>query len=314
MSYKNKYLKYHVNDTRNIYKNKYLKYKNKYLALKNQLGGGSAYVVSALVKPASSIRDEYLKPKGIIDNVTNNLPSQEAIQKNAATILKQVQDTTKTIGKTIVDNAPSQKTVEDTTKTIIETATVIGKTVAKNTPTVIEQIVNASTTIGKGLTSIVETVDEMNKKENNNKKDQEGGNKIDYKKVKCVLFNKEQAHNIDNNDYNLFMGEDVTQKILSEQINLQEQELRKRKELILSLKLSDSATDEDIKDATSIKVQSVVKEALEIDKEAVKSDTRESITEETLKEAQKKRQETEKLAKIRLEKLEKRLQAYKTNK
>ena len=44
MSYKNKYLKYHVNDTRNIYKNKYLKYKNKYLALKNQLGGGSAYV------------------------------------------------------------------------------------------------------------------------------------------------------------------------------------------------------------------------------------------------------------------------------
>jgi len=314
MSYKNKYLKYHVNDTRNIYKNKYLKYKNKYLALKNQLGGGSAYVVSALLEPASSIRDEYLKPKGIIENVTNNLPSQEAIQKNAATILKQVQDTTKTIGKTIVDNAPSQKTVEDTTKTIIETATVIGKTVAKNTPTVIEQIVNASTTIGKGLTSIVETVDEMNKKENNNKKEQEGGNKIDYKKVKCVLFNKEQAHNIDNNDYNLFMGEDVTQKILSEQINLQEQELRKRKELILSLKLSDSATDEDIKDATSIKVQSVVKEALEIDKEAVKSDTRESITEETLKEAQKKRQETEKLAKIRLEKLEKRLQAYKTNK
>ena len=137
----------------------------------------------------------------------------------------------------------------------------------------------------------------MNKKENNNKKDQEGGNKIDYKKVKCVLFNKEQAHNIDNNDYNLFMGEDVTQKILSEQINLQEQELRKRKELILSLKLSDSATDEDIKDATSIKVQSVVKEALEIDKEAVKSDTRESITEETLKEAQKKRQETGKTCK-----------------
>jgi hypothetical protein len=168
-------LKYHVNDTRNIYKNKYLKYKNKYLALKNQLGGGSAYVVSALVEPASSIRDEYVKPKGIIENVTNNLPSQEAIQKNAATILKQVQDTTKTIGKTIVDNAPSQKTVEDTTKTIIETATVIGKTVAKNTPTVIEQIVNASTTTGKGLTSIVKTVDEMNKKENNNKKDQEGG-------------------------------------------------------------------------------------------------------------------------------------------
>ena len=62
----------------NTYKDKYLKYKNKYLALKNQLGGGSAYVVSALVEPASSIRDEYLKPKGIIENVTNNLPSQEA--------------------------------------------------------------------------------------------------------------------------------------------------------------------------------------------------------------------------------------------
>ena len=110
------------------------------------------------------------------------------------------------------------------------------------------------------------------------------------------------------------MGEDVTQKILSEQINLQEQELRKRKELVLSLGLSDSATDEEIKDAKSIKVQSAVKEALKIDKEAVKSELRESITEETLQEAQKKRQETEKLAKIRLEKLEKRLQAFKTNK
>jgi len=39
--YKNKYLKYHANDTRNIYKNKYLKYKNKYLALKNQFGGAT---------------------------------------------------------------------------------------------------------------------------------------------------------------------------------------------------------------------------------------------------------------------------------
>ena len=91
------------------------------------------------------------------------------------------------------------------------------------------------------------------------------------------------------------MGEDVTQKILSEQINLQEQELRKRKELVLSLGLSDSATDEEIKDAKSIKVQSAVKEALEIDKEAVKSDTRESITEETLQEIQKNRKEKESL-------------------
>ena len=39
--YKDKYLKYHANDTRNIYKDKYLKYKNKYLALKNQLGGAT---------------------------------------------------------------------------------------------------------------------------------------------------------------------------------------------------------------------------------------------------------------------------------
>ena len=37
--YKDKYLKYNVNDTRNIYKDKYLKYKKKYLKLKSQIGG-----------------------------------------------------------------------------------------------------------------------------------------------------------------------------------------------------------------------------------------------------------------------------------
>ena len=44
--YKDKYLKYNVNDTRNIYKDKYLKYKKKYLKLKSQIGGSDISQVS----------------------------------------------------------------------------------------------------------------------------------------------------------------------------------------------------------------------------------------------------------------------------
>ena len=70
IDYKSQYLKYHGNDTRNIYKSKYLKYKNKYLKLKNQIGGSdvdfSNFKDNNFVKYKNNFRLCSLKKSGDI--------------------------------------------------------------------------------------------------------------------------------------------------------------------------------------------------------------------------------------------------------
>ena len=62
--YKSKYLKYHSNDTRNIYKSKYLKYKNKYFKLKNQIGGSNKVSNVSIL-----LTDQKLPILGKINNI-----------------------------------------------------------------------------------------------------------------------------------------------------------------------------------------------------------------------------------------------------
>ena len=143
------------NNNNNIYKNKYLRYKKKYLELKNQIGGGSAYVVSALVEPAISVN----KTEGVV---------------------AQLQNTANNITNNIVDNLPSKKTVNDTTEKI-------SKIIQKNAPPIIEQVIKTSKVVGNTIQSnlkkIVEKADEINKNDSSSSEEEQKGGELKIEQI-----------------------------------------------------------------------------------------------------------------------------------
>ena len=130
-------------------------------------------------------------------------------------------------------------------------------------------------------------------------KNQIGGSQIKYEQVKCVQYDKKENTNIDGKNIDLFIGKDITKNILVEQINLQEQKLKNKKNFIQS---TDLETQQRAYQSI-IESQNVMNEALKTIEEASVVKSAEQIKQE--RQARQARQEEKTKEQIKQESEEK---------